>query len=323
MSTIAGPQAERRPLPASPRPSVDARAVRRARARRWDRVMSSLLWALALALVGLLAYFILYTIAKGVGVLNWDFVTKSNIAHDFDGPEVFNTFYILILALLLCVPVALGGAIYLVVYAKQGPVVTILRFATETLAGVPSIILGLFGFLVFVTGLGVLPGLGGNVHGFGYSRLAGALTLVILNLPLLLRVSEDALLRVPGELREASEALGASRVQTVFRVMLPTGLTAITTGIILTAGKMIGETAALIYTTGSNSPVTGWFSLDPFASGDTLTVHLFTLQSEGVARNAVQLENGTACLLIILLLTFNIGLRYLAGLLNRRLSGRR
>src|SRR4051794_33886331 len=138
MSSIA----ERRSVPVSPRPSADARSVRRARARRWDRVMSYLLWVLALALVGVLAYFIGYTIVNGLGVLSWDFVTKSNVARDFDGPQVFNTFYILILSLLICVPIALGGAIYLVVYAKQGPFVTVLRFATETLAGVPSIVLG-------------------------------------------------------------------------------------------------------------------------------------------------------------------------------------
>jgi phosphate transport system permease protein len=288
------------------------RAARRARARMWDRAATGVLWAIALALVGLLAYFILYLLARGLGVINWDFVTKANIGHDYDGPEVFNTLYILVLALAICVPLAIGGAIYLVVYAKQGAITTILRFATETLAGVPSIILGLFGFLLFVSYL----------H-FGFSRLAGALTLVILNLPLLLRVSEDALRGVPAELREASSALGASRVQTVFRVMLPAGLSALTTGVILTAGKMIGETAALIYTTGGNSPIHGWFSLDPLMPGDTLTVHLFELQAEGIAKNAPLLENGTAALLVILLLVFNVGLRSLAGLVNRRLSGHR
>ncbi len=296
-------------------PQPDARAARRARARWADRVVTAALWTLAAALTALLAYFIIYTIAQGIGVLNWNFITQSNIAGSYDGPEVFNTFYILILSLLICVPLGMGCAIYLVEYAGQNIFTTILRFATETLAGVPSVILGLFGFLVFVQTSG--PGL----H-VGTSRLAGALTLVILNLPLLVRVSEDALRSVPTELREASSALGANKFQTIWRVMLPTAIPALTTGIILTAGKMIGETAALFYTTGANSPITGWFSLNPLLPGDTLTVHLYAIRSEGILANAIQIENGTATLLIILLLVFNLGFRYLAGLLSRRLAGR-
>lgn len=291
-------------------------ATRRARARLIDRVMTGVLWGIASIVAGILAAFIIYTIAQGIGVLSWKFATTASITGDAVGPQVFNSFYILILALLICVPLGLGGAIYLEEYARQGWVTTVLRFATETLAGIPSIILGLFGFLVFVTDFGTGPR-------FGYSRLAGALTLVLLNLPLMLRISQDALRSVPTELREASYALGATKSQTIFKVMIPTSLLQLTTGVILTSGKMIGETAALIYTAGSNAPINGWFSLDPFASGETLTVHLYQLQAEGLAQNAKALENGTAALLIIFLLAFNLGLRWLATLINRRLSGRR
>lgn len=298
----------------SAHPQPDAGARRRARARLADRVVTGALWGLAIALTALLVFFILYTIQQGLGVINWRFVTQSNVTGNLVGPEVFNTFYILILSLLICVPLGMGCAIYLVEYAKQNIFTTIIRFATETLAGVPSIVLGIFGFLVFVTA-------NGTGARFGFSRLAGALTLVILNLPLLVRVSEDALRSVPAELREASAALGANKFQTIFRVMLPTAIPALTTGVILTAGKMIGETAALIYTTGSNSPATGWFSLDPLLPGDTLTVHLYTLRAEGIVPNAAQIANGTATLLIIFLLVFNLGFRYLAGLLSRRLAG--
>jgi phosphate transport system permease protein len=308
--------AERVPLRVAPRASHEKRAARRTRARFWDRVVTASLWSLATAVVALLASMMIYLIVRGLGVISWKFITSADIQGNYVGPEVFNTFYIIGLALLICVPIAVGAAIYLVEYATQGPFVTILRFATETLAGVPSIILGLFGFLVFVTNFG-----GGTR--FGFSRLAGALTLVILNLPLLLRVSEDALRMVPAELREASVALGANKVQTVRRVLLPTALPALTTGIILTAGKMIGETAALIFTTGGNSSINGWFSLSPITAGDTLTVHLYELQAEGIVKNAIQIENGTATLLIILLLAFNLGLRGLANVLNRRLSGSR
>lgn len=291
-------------------------ATRRARARLIDRVVTGVLWGIASVVAGILAAFIIYTIAHGIGVLSWKFATTASITGDAVGPQVFNSFYILILALLICVPLGLGGAIYLEEYARQGWVTTVLRFATETLAGIPSIILGLFGFLVFVTDFGTGPR-------FGYSRLAGALTLVLLNLPLMLRISQDALRSVPTELREASYALGATKSQTIFKVMIPASLLQLTTGVILTSGKMIGETAALIYTAGSNAPINGWFSLDPFASGETLTVHLYQLQAEGLAQNAKALENGTAALLIIFLLAFNLGLRWLATLINRRLSGRR
>lgn len=291
-------------------------ATRRARARLIDRVVTGVLWGIASVVAGILAAFIIYTIAHGIGVLSWKFATTASIPGDAVGPQVFNSFYILILALLICVPLGLGGAIYLEEYARQGWVTTVLRFATETLAGIPSIILGLFGFLVFVTDFGTGPR-------FGYSRLAGALTLVLLNLPLMLRISQDALRSVPTELREASYALGATKSQTIFKVMIPASLLQLTTGVILTSGKMIGETAALIYTAGSNAPINGWFSLDPFASGETLTVHLYQLQAEGLAQNAKALENGTAALLIIFLLAFNLGLRWLATLINRRLSGRR
>jgi phosphate transport system permease protein len=292
----------------------DPLARRRVRARLIDRIVTGLLWGLASIVVGILLAFIIYTIAHGFGILSWQFMTTASVTGNAVGPQVFNSFYILILSLLICIPLGLGGAIYLEEYARQGWATTILRFATETLAGVPSIILGLFGFLVFVTASGA--------H-LGYSRLAGALTLVILNLPLMLRVFADALQSVPSDPREASYAMGATKSQTIFRVMMPSALLQLTTGVILTAGKMIGETAALIYTAGSNAPINHWLSLDPLASGETLTVHLYQLQAEGVAQNAKALENGTAALLIIFLLVINLGLRWVATAINRRLSGRR
>lgn len=297
-----------------PHVPADTRAARRARAKLVDRVMTGVLWGVAALLVAVLASFLLYTIIKGIGVLSWKYMTTSSLTGDAIGPELFNTFYIIGLALLISIPIALGAAIYLAEYATQGAFTTIVRFATETLAGIPSIVLGLFGFLVFVSNAGA--------H-LGYSRLAGALTLVILNLPLLLRVTVDALNNVPRELVEASAALGARKVQTITRVMVPAALLPITTGVILTAGKMIGETAALIFTTGLTSAVTNWFSLDPTLPGATLTVHLYALQSEGVAQNAAQQINGTSALLILLLLTFNLGLRWLANLVYNHISGRK
>lgn len=297
-------------------PVRDKRASIRARARFWDRAATAVLWTVATAFVALLGWIIIYVLSQGLRVISWDFLTKANVVGDYAGPELFNTFYIIGLALMICMPISIGAAVYLVEYARQGPFTTLIRFATETLAGVPSIVLGLFGFLIFVTRFG-------NPGGFGFSRLAGALTLVILNLPLLVRVSEDALRSVPSELREGSFALGASKFQTIMRVMLPTSLSSLTTGIILTAGKMIGETAALIYTAGGSSAITHYYSLDPLQAGSTLTVRLYELKAEGIAHNANLQANGTAALLILLLLVFNLGLRGLAALLQRRLSGHR
>lgn len=295
-------------------PPRASRARYRARARLWDRVVTGVLWGLAIGVVALLTYIILYLLVRGLGVLSWNFITTANVTSSADGPEVFNTFYIIILALAICIPIALSAAVYMVEYASQGWFTTTVRFATETLAGVPSLLIGLFGFLIFVTNFGAGTR-------WGYSRLAGALTLVILNLPVLLSVFEDALRKVPTELREASAALGATKLQTVTRVLAPTAFPSLITGVILTAGKMIGETAALIYTAGGSSSINGWFSLNPLTSGDTLTIKLYALQSEGITPNAAQVQAGTATLLILLLLFFNLGLRWAAGYLNRRITG--
>ncbi len=299
----------------SPSRSKSKKAALRARARFWDRVATGALWTVAVAIAALLVYIILYLLIKGLNVLSWQFISQANVQATYDGPEVFNTFYIIILALLICIPVALSASIYLIEYARQGRFTTVVRFATETLAGVPSIVIGLFGYLIFVTNFGMGTRL-------GFSRLAGALTLVILNLPVLLSVFEDALRKVPMELREASEALGANKLQTVSRVLIPTAFPSLITGVILTAGKMMGETAALIYTAGGSSSINGWFSLNPLTSGDTLTIKLYMLQAEGITANAPEVAAGTATLLIILLLAFNLGLRGGASYINSRISGR-
>jgi phosphate transport system permease protein len=289
------------------------RAARRSPSHIWDRVATAALWALALAMIGLLSYLFLYVLAQGVGLLSWRFITTTE--HDGVGPQLFNTFYMLALALAMSAPVALGSAIYLTQYARQGPLITAVRFAAETLAGIPSLVLGLFGFLLFVTNFG-------EGQRLGFSRLAGAATLAILNLPLLMRVFEDGLTALPRELREGSLAVGATRYQTVWRVLMPAALPALTTGIVLTAGKMIGETAALIYTAGSNSGgSSGWFSLNPLLPGDTLSVHIFFLTAENPTASAALASKATSALLIILLLTFNLGFRHLAEALNRRLRG--
>lgn len=227
------------------------------------------------------------------------------------GQEIFNTFYILILAEIILVPISLAAAIYLMEYARQGPLVTFIHFAAETLAGVPSLVLGLFGYLFFAT-----------IFGFGISRIAGALTLLCLNLPVALRLFEQALDSVPREMREGGLALGSTRWHMIRTVVLPSALPGIVTGIILTAGRIIGEAAALIFTMGVSNPA-NVFTLNPFIGSDTLTTNIYNIQANGnglpkAAADAV--SSGSAALLIVILLVVNIGARVIGRAIERRVT---
>lgn len=229
-------------------------------------------------------------------------------------PELFNTFYILILAEIFLIPIALGAAIYLVEYASQGPLVTSIHFAAETLSGIPSIVLGLFGVIAFVL-----------FFHMGLSRLSGALTVLCLTLPLALRLFEDALSSVPRELREGGLALGGTKWHVIRTVVLPSALPGIVTAIILSAGRIIGEAAALIFTSGVSNPG-NVFTLNPFISSDTLTIHLWYIKTQGAGQigltsaqsNAV--SAGSATLLIVILLVINIAARGLGRLIQRRVT---
>lgn len=228
------------------------------------------------------------------------------------GPQLFNTLYILILSEVILLPISLAAAIYLVEYARQGPLVTAIHFAAETLAGVPSIVLGLFGALVF-----------GSYFGLSMSRLTGALTLLCLNLPLVLRIFEDALAVVPRDMREGSLALGSTKWHMVRTVVLPSALPGIVTGIVLSAGKIIAEAAALIFTMGANNP-SNVFTLNPFIGSDTLTIRIWFVQTVGsgtvpvAATNAV--SAGASALLIVLLLVINFSARAVGRLIQRRVT---
>jgi phosphate transport system permease protein len=227
-------------------------------------------------------------------------------------PQIFNTFYVLILAEIILIPIALAAAIYLVEYARQGVLVSIIHFAAETLAGVPSIVLGLFGFLLF-----------GSVLQLGYSRLSGALALLCLNLPLALRLFEDALTSVPREFREGSQALGSTKWRSIWTVVLPSALPGIVTAIILTAGKILAESAVLIFTMGS-SPLRRPFNLSPFLGGDTLTVRIWYVEGPGSQTIDPKTVNavaaGSAAVIIIILLLINIGARALGRVIERRVT---
>ena len=193
----------------------------------------------------------------------------------------------LALALLLAVPLGLFTAVYLNEYAKRGnKLVNVIRITTETLSGIPSIVYGLFGMLFFVT----------RLH-WGYSLLAGAMTLAIMILPLIMRTAEEALIAVPDSYREGSFGLGAGRLRTVFRIVLPAAGPGILSGVILGIGRIVGETAALIFTAGTMAQIPGLFQ-----SGRTLAIHMYVLSGEALHMNEA---NATAVVLLLVVLLMN------------------
>ena len=243
----------------------------------------------AIITVAVMAFLVGFILIKGVGNLTPDlFALEYNSDNASLMPALINTLIITLLSLVIAVPFGIFAAIYLVEYAKKGSkLVKIIRITTETLQGIPSIIFGLFGLLFFSTAL----------H-WGYSLLAGAMTLVIMILPLIIRTTEEALMGVPDAYREASFGLGAGKLRTVFKVVLPSAIPGILSGVVLATGRIVGETAALIYTAGSVAKVPS--SL--MGSGRTLAVHMYVLSSEGLYMDQAY---ATAVILLIFVLVLN------------------
>lgn len=277
-----------------------------------NSIAMGVLWVITLLVAALFIYIIVSLIVQGASTLvspSFYGTTDAGIA-----PELFNTFYILILTELILVPLSLAAAIFLVEYSPQGPFITVIHFAAETLSGVPSLVLGMFGFLVFSV----------YAH-LGISRLAGALTLLCLNFPLALRLFEQSLESVPGDLREGALALGATKWRAIRTVVLPSALPVIITGVILTAGKIIGEAAALIFTMGLFNP-SNVFTLNPLIPSDTLTTRLYYLKGPGAGTTTLSSAQETAvaaglsAVLIIILLVINLSSRAIGRAIQRRVT---
>jgi phosphate transport system permease protein len=262
-----------------------------------NKLAIGVLWMVGFCLVAILVLFIGYLLYKGLPVLTPHFLfgmPSDTEAGGGVGPQLFNTLYILLLSMSLSIVVALGAAIYLSEYASNNRFTRMIRLSTESLSTVPSIVLGLFGMIVFVDFLGM-----------GFSILGGALALSLLNLPLLVRVIEEALRSVPQSYREASLALGATKWQTVYKVVLPGALGGIITGIMLAGGRAIGESAILIFTAGTTvSRHMG--DLDLMAGGETLAVHLWYVLGIGLVPDRVAIANGISALLLIIVLVINL-----------------
>lgn len=214
-------------------------------------------------------------------------------------PAMINTVTMTLLSLLIAVPLGVFAAIYLVEYAKRGnKLVGIIRMTAETLAGIPSIVYGLFGYLMFVIYLG-----------WGYSLIAGACTLAIMILPVIMRTTEEALKSTPDSFREGSFGLGAGKLRTVFRIVLPSAMPGILSGVVLSTGRIVGETAALIYTAGTVAQIPS----DVGGSGRTLSVHMYSLWKEGLNQDKAY---ATAVVLLVLV----VGINALSSFIAKKIS---
>jgi len=247
-----------------------------------------------------LLYLIGFILAKGVPYLKPSLFALEYTTENVSLlPAVISTMMMVALALIIAVPLGIFSAIHLVEYAGRGSrIVGVIRVTTETLSGIPSIVYGLFGLLFFVTWLG-----------WGYSLLAGAFTVSIMILPLVIRTTEEALISVPDTYREASFGLGAGRLRTVFRVVLPQAVPGILAGIVLGTGRITGEAAALIYTAGTVPEIPE----NLLASGRTLAIHMYALSSEGLYTNEAY---ATAVVLLLVVLIIN----FVSGFAAKRMS---
>ena len=266
----------------------------------FDVFLSVITYGAAILAISVLTFLVGYVVFKGapnlkLSLFSWHY-TSENVSVV---PAIITTVEMTLLSLVIAVPLGVLTAIYLVEYAsRKNKLVGIIRITAETLSGIPSIVYGLFGMLFFVTALG-----------WGFSLIAGAFTLSIMILPLIMRTTEEALKSVPDSFREGSFGLGAGRLRTVFRIVLPSAVPGILSGVILAIGRIVGETAALIYTAGTvaQSPS----SLTD--SARTLSVHMYVLSSEGLHTNEAY---ATALILLVMV----IGINALAGYSAKKLS---
>lgn len=264
-------------------------------------LLKILIIAAAVFTVAVLGYLIVYILVRGIPHLTPElFVPKYTSDNCSMLPAIINTLIMIAVALLIAVPVGVFSAVYLTEYAKKGnKLVKIIRMTAETLTGIPSIVYGLFGMLFFV----------GALH-LDYSLLAGTLTVAIMVLPTVLRTTEEALLAVPQSFREGSFGLGAGKLRTVFRIVLPSAVPGILSGVILATGRIAGETAALIYTAGTM----GELPKNLLSSGRTLAVHMYVLSNEGLHTNQAF---ATAVVLLVMVLIINVLSAKIAGKMKR------
>jgi len=279
-----------------------------------DKIVTYVLYFFVIFTVLLLAFIIFYIIGSGLRAISLDFLISSPKAFQAGGgigPQIINSFLILFLTLILTVPLGIGAGIYLAEYTRENVVTNVIRLSIETLSSLPSIIIGLFGLLVFVT-----------TFGWGFSMISGAMALTVLNLPVMIRVTEEALKDVKRDLREASLALGATKWQTITRVVLVAAVPRLITGIILASGRIFGEAAALIFTAGMTSPKISFSNaFNIFRPAETLAVHIWKVNSEGISPDVRRIADGSSAVLILIVIVFNFLARFITKKLYKRLAG--
>ena len=259
--------------------------------RTGQKIAKTLIWVAAVFVMAILATVILDILIKGLPVVSWQFLTQTPRNMGREGgisSTIVGTMLVTIVAVIIAAPFGIGTAFYLAEYTREGVVTRIIRFSAESLAGIPSIVYGLFGFIFFVTYLNM-----------GWSVLSGGLTMAIMILPTIIRTSEEAILTVPKSYREVSYSLGGTKWQTISRAVFPSAIRGIANGIILSVGRSVAETAAVLLTAGSSLHM----PTSLFKPARTMAVHFYTLATEGIS-----MENayGTAALLIILVFLINV-----------------
>jgi phosphate transport system permease protein len=271
--------------------------------KRSEAIAKALLWGAALLTLAVLIFILIYILQRGLPVLSPEFLLGSPEQMGREGgifPTIVGTVFLTAVAIAIATPLGIGTAIFLTEYTREGRATRLIRFGTESLSGVPSIIFGLFGFAFFVIFLGL-----------GWSILSGGLTLAAMVLPTIIRTAEEAIRSVSPSYRQVSFALGASRWQTVTRVVLPSALPGIITGVILAIGRSVGETAAVILTAGSSLRV----PTSLFSPARTMSVHFYILAREGIS---LDMAYGTGALLIIAVLLVNLVANWLMNRLVLR-----
>ncbi|AUI72653.1 phosphate ABC transporter permease PstA [Companilactobacillus alimentarius] len=290
-------------------------------AKKIDKIASFIIYSIVTLVILLLVAILSYILFNGVPDISWHFLTTAAQSFSSGGgirDQLFNSLYLLVLTIIVSLPIALGAGIYLSEYASDNWFTDLIRTSVEVLSSLPSVVVGLFGYLLFVIKLNL-----------GFSILSGAIALTFFNLPLLTRNIEESLRSVPNLQKEAGISLGLSNWKATTKIILPAALPGILTGLILSAGRIFGEAAALIYTAGQSAPTvdySNWnvFSstsfLNPMRPAETLAVHIWKVNTESVTPDAHLISSASSAVLIIVILIFNLGARFLGNKLYKKIT---
>ncbi len=288
---------------------MEGKSLYNRRSKPMDVVLKLLINGAAFLCVVVLIGILGYILVNGLGYVSWQFLstpyseTKANLKGIL--PMIINTLYIVVITLLIAAPIGICSAIYLTQYAKQGKLVKAIRFTTEILSGIPSILFGLFGYTVFCI-----------LFRLQISILAGCLTMTLCILPTIVRTTEESLISVPSSYKEGAFALGAGKLRVILGIVLPCAMPGVLTAVILAMGRIVGESAALLFTSGLAYQMPKGFFQQIFSSGRTLTLHLYQTAREATTPDAMNIAFATASVLLILVFLLN----RLAGLLSKTLQ---